>query len=110
MAREIRKRDSHVLIAFGTTSNELAAESNEVNACYNLKKIEMSECNTIGKGAFGMCDGLRKAVFPKCYSVSEYAFQACYALNQAVFADNCTFGEGVFGNCYSLYPYPSDNT
>lgn len=38
VAREIRKRDSHVLIAFGTTSNEFAAESYEVNACYYLKK------------------------------------------------------------------------
>ena len=38
VAREIRKQDSHVLIAFGTTSNEFAAESYEVNACYYLKK------------------------------------------------------------------------
>ncbi len=38
VAREIRKTDSDVRIAFGTTSNEFASESYEVNACYYLHK------------------------------------------------------------------------
>lgn len=38
VAREIRKTDSAVKIAFGTTSNEFAGESYEVNACYYLHK------------------------------------------------------------------------
>lgn len=37
-AREIRKTDSDVRIVFGTTSNEFASESYEVNACYYLHK------------------------------------------------------------------------
>lgn len=80
------------------------------NSCYNLKKIEMPECNVVGANAFGYCYSLKKAMLPKCYSVGASAFSACYALNQAVFADNCTFGTDAFSNCCSLYPYPSDNT
>lgn len=38
VAREIRKTDSQVSLAFGTTSNEFASESYEVNACYYLHK------------------------------------------------------------------------
>ena len=38
VAREIRKIDSGVKIVFGTTSNEFASESYEVNACYYLHK------------------------------------------------------------------------
>ena len=38
VAREIRKADSDVRIAFATTSNEFASESYEVNACYYLHK------------------------------------------------------------------------
>lgn len=37
-AREIRKSDKNVKLAFGTTSNEFASESYEVNACYYLHK------------------------------------------------------------------------
>ena len=37
-AREIRKSDQNVKLAFGTTSNEFASESYEVNACYYLHK------------------------------------------------------------------------
>lgn len=38
VAREIRKTDGGVKIVFGTTSNEFASESYEVNACYYLHK------------------------------------------------------------------------
>lgn len=38
VAREIRKTDPAVKIAFSTTSNEFASESYEVNACYYLHK------------------------------------------------------------------------
>ena len=38
VAREIRKTDSDVRIAFGTTSNEFASENYEVNCCYYLHK------------------------------------------------------------------------
>lgn len=38
VAREVRKTDSDVKIAFSTTSNEFASESYEVNACYYLHK------------------------------------------------------------------------
>lgn len=38
VAREVRRTDSEVKIAFGTTSNEFASESYEVNACYYLHK------------------------------------------------------------------------
>ena len=38
VAREIRKTDHDVRIAFGSTSNEFASESYEVNACYYLLK------------------------------------------------------------------------
>ena len=37
-AREVRKTDPDVKIAFSTTSNEFASESYEVNACYYLHK------------------------------------------------------------------------
>lgn len=37
-AREIRKTDREVRLVFGTTSNEFASESYEVNACYYLHK------------------------------------------------------------------------
>ena len=38
VAKEIRKTDPDVKIAFSTTSNEFASESYEVNACYYLHK------------------------------------------------------------------------
>lgn len=38
VAREIRKADRKVKIAFSTSSNEYASESYEVNACYYLHK------------------------------------------------------------------------
>lgn len=38
VAREIRKTDPDVRIAFSTASNEFASESYEVNACYYLHK------------------------------------------------------------------------
>lgn len=38
VARQIRKTDKEVRIVFGTTSNEFASESYEVNACYYLHK------------------------------------------------------------------------
>lgn len=38
VAREIRKTDNNVKIAFSTSSNEFASESYEVNACYYLHK------------------------------------------------------------------------
>ena len=38
VAREVRKADSDVKLAFSTTSNEFASESYEVNACYYLRK------------------------------------------------------------------------
>lgn len=38
VAREIRKSDRTVKIAFSTSSNEYASESYEVNACYYLHK------------------------------------------------------------------------
>ena len=38
VAREIRKTDRSIRIAFSTTSNEFASESYEVNACYYLHK------------------------------------------------------------------------
>lgn len=38
VARELRKRDRTVKLAFSTTSNEFASESYEVNACYYLRK------------------------------------------------------------------------
>ena len=38
VARKIRKTDRAVKIAFGTSSNEYASESYEVNACYYLHK------------------------------------------------------------------------
>lgn len=38
VAREVRKTDSDIKIAFSTTSNEFASESYEVNACYYLHK------------------------------------------------------------------------
>lgn len=38
VAREIRRTDRSVKIAFCTTSNEYASESYEVNACYYLHK------------------------------------------------------------------------
>ncbi len=80
------------------------------NSCYNLKKIEIPECNVVGANAFGYCYGLRKALLPKCYSVLSGAFYCCYALNQVTFASKCTFASGAFVDCHSLYPYPSDNT
>ena len=80
------------------------------NSCYNLKKIEMPECNVVGANAFGYCYGLRKALLPKCHSVLSSAFYSCCALNQVTFASDCTFASGAFASCHSLYPYPSDNT
>lgn len=38
VAKEIRKTDKNILLAFITTSNEFASESYEVNACYYLHK------------------------------------------------------------------------
>ena len=38
VAREIRKSDKAVKLAFSTSSNEFASESYEVNACYYLRK------------------------------------------------------------------------
>lgn len=38
VAREVRRSDPDVRIAFSTTSNEFASESYEVNACYYLLK------------------------------------------------------------------------
>lgn len=38
VAKEIRKVDQKVYLAFSTTSNEFACESYEVNACYYLHK------------------------------------------------------------------------
>lgn len=38
VAREIRKTDNNVKIAFSTSSNEFSSESYEVNACYYLHK------------------------------------------------------------------------
>lgn len=38
VAREIRKTDNNVKIAFSTSGNEFASESYEVNACYYLHK------------------------------------------------------------------------
>lgn len=38
VAREIRKTDPDVKIAFSTTSNDFASESYELNACYYLHK------------------------------------------------------------------------
>lgn len=38
VAKEIRKTDQKVYLAFSTTSNEFASESYEVNACYYLHK------------------------------------------------------------------------
>lgn len=38
VAREIRKSDKMVKLAFSTSSNEFASESYQVNACYYLRK------------------------------------------------------------------------
>mgnify|MGYP004459580049 CR=1 FL=1 len=38
VARQMRKTDREVKIAFSTTSNDFASESYEVNACYYLRK------------------------------------------------------------------------
>ena len=43
VAREIRKTDKNVRIVFGTTSNEFASESYEVDACYYLLKPFMRD-------------------------------------------------------------------
>lgn len=72
--------------------------------CYNLRDIDLSECDYIGMNGFCGCTSLDKIVLsPGLSKIYPYSFAGCRNIQEIIVPDNVKeIGESAFANCYSL--------
>ena len=67
-----------------------------------IKKINLSNIQTIENGAFQLCMDLEKIDFKNVQTIGTYAFDGCSKLNEINFSNVHTIGERAFKNCKEL--------
>ncbi len=66
--------------------------------CYNLKKVELPNAETIGAKAFSYCISLSEVYVPKAQKIGNYAFEETYSLTEITLHSVKVLGDYVFKN------------
>ncbi len=66
--------------------------------CYNLKKVELPNAETIGAKAFSYCISLSEVYVPKAQKIGNYAFEETYSLTEITLHSAKVLGDYVFKN------------
>lgn len=74
----------------------------EFNNCYNLHKVDLYNCTSLGYAAFRFCYNLLDIDLPKCTEIESSAFESCYNLKTINLPICKDLGVGAFSECHKI--------
>lgn len=70
--------------------------------CFELTKVNLPKCTTVGEYAFQYCTSLSNVNLPECVDVGTSSFAHCTALSKIIFQKIERMGAGAFKECSNL--------